>query len=105
MDKLKLLKEIKTLLSDKFGNEIEKVILYGSRSKNISRSDSDYDILVILKHPHDWKIRRKISSACYDLDLKYDILTDIKTISLNELNTSRGKQPFIINALTEGLTV
>jgi hypothetical protein len=59
--------------------------------------------MVILKNPHDWRMRKEISSACYDLDLKYDILTDIKTISENDLDGMTAKQPFIINALEEGI--
>jgi predicted nucleotidyltransferase len=105
MDNMMLLKEIKTLLSVKFGNEIQKVILYGSRSEGTFRADSDYDILVILKNPHDWRMRKRISSACYDIDLKYDILTDIKTVSVNELDKKTGKQPFIINALSKGIAL
>jgi len=86
MDNIVLLKEIKDLLSGRFGNEIQKVILFGSRSRGTSGTDSDYDILIILKNPHDWRMRKKISSACYELDLKYDILTHIKTVSENDLD-------------------
>ncbi len=99
-----LLSKIQGHLQAKFGNEIQKVILYGSRSKGAATPYSDYDILVVLKHPHDWRMRRKISSACYDIDLKYDILTDVKTISMGELDSPRGRQPFITNALNEGIS-
>lgn len=103
MDSMFLLKEVKKLLSERFGDEIQKVILYGSRSGGTSGTGSDYDILVILKNPHDWRMRKKISSVCYELDLKYDILTDIKTVSETDLYGSAGKQPFIMNALREGI--
>ncbi len=105
MDNIQILKEIKSLLSAKFGNEIQKVILYGSKVKGTSGPDSDYDILVILKNPHDWRMRKKISSLCYDIDLKYDILTDIKTVSINELKSHKKKRPFIINAIKYGISI
>ncbi|MEZ4529090.1 MAG: nucleotidyltransferase domain-containing protein [Desulfobacterales bacterium] len=103
MDNIYLVKEIKKLLLAEFGNEIQNVILYGSRSKGTSVPDSDYDILVILKHPYDWRMRKKISSLCYDIDLKYDILTDVKTVSEVELNKSAGKQPYLLEAIREGI--
>jgi hypothetical protein len=46
-----------------------------------------------------------ILSLCYEIDLKYDILTDVKLISRNELSTIKGKQPFILNALEHGLII
>ncbi len=103
MDNINLVREIKKLLLAEFGNEIQKVILYGSRSKGTSAPDSDYDILVILKNPYDWRMRKKISSLCYDIDLKYDILTDVKTVSAGELDKPSGKQPYILDAIREGI--
>jgi predicted nucleotidyltransferase len=103
MDNINLVREIKKLLLAEFGNEIQKVILYGSRSKGTSAPDSDYDILVILKNPYDWRMRKKISSLCYDIDLKYDILTDVKTVSAGELNKPSGRQPYIMEAIREGI--
>jgi predicted nucleotidyltransferase len=103
MDKHSVLREIKDLLVAKFGSEIERVILFGSQAEDAQRPDSDFDILVILKNPHDWRVRRQISEVCYDIDLKYDIRTDIKTISVGELREPRGRQPFIQRALKEGI--
>lgn len=103
MDKHSVLWEIRELLVAKFGSEIERVILFGSQAQDAKRPESDFDILVILKNPHDWRMRRQISEVCYDVDLKYDIRTDIKTISAEELREPRGRQPFIQQALKEGI--
>jgi len=104
MDKHLVLREIRELLVAKFGSEIERVILFGSQAEDAQRPDSDFDILVVLKNPHDWRMRRQISEVCYDIDLKYDIRTDIKTISAGELREPRGRQPFIQRALKEGIS-
>jgi len=40
-----------------------------------------------------------VELRCYDIDLKYDIRTDIKTISAGELREPGGRQPFIQRAL------
>ena len=105
MDKKKILKELKALLIENFSDCIDKVILFGSQALNTAKEYSDYDILVILKKDYDWQLEDSILSLCYEIDLKYDILTDVKLISRNELSTIKGKQPFILNALERGLVI
>lgn len=105
MDKKKILKELKALLIESFSDYIDKVILFGSQALNTAKEYSDYDILVILKKDYDWQLEDSILSLCYEIDLEYDILTDVKLISRDELNTIKGKQPFILNALEHGLVV
>jgi hypothetical protein len=46
-----------------------------------------------------------ILDACYQIDLEYNLLTDIKIISLQELTSLKGKQPFIVTAVTEGISI
>ena len=105
MDKKKILKELKALLIESFSDYIDKVILFGSQALDTAKEYSDYDILLILKKDYDWQLEDSILSLCYEIDLKYDILTDVKLISRDELNTIKGKQPFILNALEYGLAV
>lgn len=102
---IEILNELKELLINNLGDIIDRVILFGSQVNGTAREYSDYDILVILKNDYDWKLRDKIIDLCYEIDLKYDILTDIKVISNSELQSLRGQQPFIINALAEGVRV
>jgi predicted nucleotidyltransferase len=79
--------------------------LFGSQVYGNSHKDSDYDLLVILKDKADWKIEREISDMCYEIDLKYNIITDTHIISEPELSTLRGKQPIFVNAISNGLHV
>ncbi len=98
-------KELKKLLLSHFGTIIENVILFGSRAKRKTDNNSDYDILVILNKDYDWKFEKEIQDICWEIDYKYEILTDVKIISIDELNQIRGKQPYILNALNEGMAV
>jgi len=100
-----LLEEIKETLINNLSLDIDKVILFGSRTNNSFKSYSDYDILIILNQNYDWKLEDNIINCCYDLMLKYDIILDIKVISSSELNSIRGKQPYIQNAITTGIMV
>ena len=99
------MQELKELLLSSFPNEIDHVILFGSRVNGDARDYSDYDVLVIVNHPYDWKFKHRIYDATYDIDLKYDLLTDLKIISTDELQTIKGKLPFIQEAIERGVTL
>ena len=100
-----LIKEIQDFLRDKFDGNISRVILYGSRSRGDYKEYSDYDILVIVKEDFDWRFEREVNNALIDIDLKYDIILDVRLISENEMKTIIGKQPFILNAIKEGTEI
>ena len=101
----KAMKELKELLIKTYPDYIDKVILFGSRITEKENNSSDYDILVILKKLFDWRFKYKIYDISYDIDLKYDIITDVKLISKIELRTIKGKQPFILDALEKGIVI
>ena len=103
MKKKIVLKELKALLMKDYPGIIDKVILFGSQVNGKSKSYSDYDILVVLSTKHNWKLDDKIIDTCYRIDLKYNILTDIKIASKDELKSSFGKQPFIQQAIKYGI--
>jgi predicted nucleotidyltransferase len=105
MAQRKILAELKALLMEKYVRDIEKIILFGSRSEGNAKTYSDYDILIIVKHDYDWRFKREIQDVCWEIDYKFDILTDVKIISVNELGTLRGKQPYILNALENGVLI
>jgi uncharacterized protein len=98
-----ILQDLKNLLQSKFPNNVKEIILFGSQAHGISHNDSDYDILIIMKNTVDWKTEHEISDICYEIDLKYDIITDTHILSVPELSTLRGKQPIFVNAITNGI--
>ncbi|MBF0468765.1 MAG: nucleotidyltransferase domain-containing protein [Desulfamplus sp.] len=98
-----IIKEVKELLMQNFPDYIDKVILFGSQARGDYVEFSDYDILVVLKKSYDWKLKNKIHDKTWEIGFKYDILTDIKLISNDELNTIKGKQPFIQQAFEHGI--
>jgi len=103
MTKNDAMRELKEILDHQLREDIDRVILFGSRTGRSASESSDYDVLVILKKPYDWKMKNQVYDATYDVDLKYDILTDIKLISRDELQTLKGKQPYIRQALESGI--
>ena len=101
-NKKHILTELNNLLRARLSDNLKDVVLFGSRTFGKSYIDSDYDILIVLKNKVDWKREREISDLCYEIDLKYNIITDTHIISEAELSTLRGKQPIFINALEKG---
>lgn len=97
-----ILTELDALLRSRLSGNLKEVVLFGSRINGNSRSNSDYDILIVLKNKVDWRGEREISDLCYEIDLKYNIITDTHIISEAEISTLRGKQPVFINALEKG---
>ncbi|HAO22427.1 MAG TPA: hypothetical protein DCQ37_19360 [Desulfobacteraceae bacterium] len=102
---MKALKKLRELLVRNFPEYVDRVILYGSQIDGKSKDYSDYDILVILKKPYDWKLKNEIYDKTWEIDFEYDILTDIRLISDYELETVKGKQSFISDALERGIVL
>ena len=103
MKNLSALRELKAVLIQKYPDYIDQMIVFGSQVTGTAREYSDYDILLILKKAYNWQFENEIYDTCADLNVKYEIITDVKMISQAELQTLRGKQPFIQNALNQGI--
>ncbi len=98
-----ILNEYKNAINNRWGNMVNDIVLFGSQQRGDANTLSDYDILIIVNTHCDWKLKNEIADICYVIDLKHNIVSDTHILSLNELNTLRGKQPIFINALTNGL--
>lgn len=98
-----ILTEFKELLKLRFADEIKDLILFGSQTNGKAKADSDYDFLIVMKHNFDWKTEREISDISYELELKYNIITDTHVLAESELTTLRGKQPIFVNAISKGI--
>ena len=103
MKNKQVLNDLNLLLKIRFNDYIKDIILFGSQLKGNVKSDSDFDILIVVKKKPDWKIERELSDLCFEIDLKYGIITDTHILAEEEINSPRGKQPIFINALTNGL--
>jgi predicted nucleotidyltransferase len=99
-----ILKELKDSLIQGFGENINSVILFGSRSTGLANENSDYDIVVILKNDYDRTYEKQLIKTVYQFELEKDVLTDIHLISVNQMNnTLKGKDPLFVNAIKNGI--
>jgi predicted nucleotidyltransferase len=100
-DKIKILTDLKIALANRLNDNLVDVVLFGSQLSD-NKTDSDYDILIIVKSKTNWRLEREISDVCFDIDLKYGILTDTHILSRDDLNSPRGRQPIFKNAIKQG---
>ena len=101
---IKILKELKLLLTQKAGEDINDVVLYGSQIQNKRNEESDYDVLIVLNRKYSWSERRSLIDICYEVSLKYDIIIDSKIISRQELQeTPLRSHPLFKDALMHGI--
>ena len=103
VNKKVILKDFNNLLKLRFAEDLKDLILFGSQATGKAHKESDYDFLIILKQKADWKTEREISDLSFEIELKYNIITDIHILGEMELTTLRGKQPIFLNALSKGL--
>jgi predicted nucleotidyltransferase len=99
------LQRLKNNLKERMGDGFVELKLFGSKARGDARTDSDIDVLVIVKS-EDWHVS----------DLVYEIVTDIlieKGISISPKvisekffrDQTKEGIPFIKNVIREGVTV
>lgn len=64
-----------------------KVILYGSRARGDNRSDSDWDVLILLNKDNiNESDHERIAFPLYDLGIDNDVLVSPKLYTFNDWN-------------------
>jgi len=66
-----VLSRFRAALAEAYGNRLERAVLFGSRARGDSQSDSDYDIAVFIRDPGKW-----LDEVMRLADLGTDILMD-----------------------------
>src|SRR5574341_2402079 len=78
----KAVREFLAAVHTAYGNRIQRAALFGSKVRGDSTQYSDIDILLIVTDDN-WKFRRAISGISSDIALKYDVLLDVRIISVS----------------------
>ena len=101
----KVLRKLKKELLRTIGSEnVESMILYGSRARGDAREDSDIDILVVLKNDFKYSEMLKLSSAMVaSLSLENDVV--ISRAFVTKANYENLQVPFLMNVRREGVLV
>ena len=103
-NEIKAIEELLGILSEKYGNKIKEIRLFGSKVKGEGDNESDIDIFILFDKKIDWKFKDDISRLVYDTVLKFDVLFDLSIFSKDELKDKKIRSlPFYINIINEGI--
>jgi uncharacterized protein len=99
-----LVDQVKAQLSERYGEGIRRVILYGSHARGEATENSDVDVLVLT----DPSLKPSEVRKSLD-DLLYDMLLDegelVSVIVIPEDYFEDHNLPFMLNVREEGVTI
>lgn len=100
----RILKELKKGLMQIYGDQVDRILLYGSRARGDERPDSDIDILIVLKDDFNYSEMLRLSSdLAAALSLENDVVISRAFVSREQFENRH--TPFIMNVRRESVPV
>jgi uncharacterized protein len=97
----KILNEIKKIVTEQ--DPKAKIYLYGSRSRGNAKSNSDWDLLILLnKDKISQEDEQRITNPLYDLEFDTGEVISPMIYTEKEWNTKHKITPFFQNVMKEG---
>ena len=78
------IKRAVTVLKEQF--PVEKVILFGSKSRGDDEKHSDIDLLIVTSRTLHWKEEKTIVGVLFDVGMEYDVIFSPLFVSSKEWN-------------------
>jgi len=101
-----LIRDVILRVSRELDLEVEEIILFGSRARGDFRTDSDWDVLVVLSEPVERKMELEAYKRMHRELLLKGIKADILFISRDELEKVKDDTGFVYYyALREGVKI
>ena len=101
-----LIRDVILRVSRELDLEVEEIILFGSRARGDFRTDSDWDVLVVLSEPVERKMELEAYKRMHRELLLKGIKADILFISKDELENVKDDTGFVYYyALREGVKI
>jgi predicted nucleotidyltransferase len=86
-------------------NQIDQVVLFGSKARGDDTPESDIDILVVLRD-NDWRLCDAIRTLGARVSLKHDVLLSIRAVSPDKwTELARYQFPLYRAIQTEGIVL
>jgi predicted nucleotidyltransferase len=100
------LRELVEGLKELYGDNLSRVILYGSKARGNATKDSDIDILVVVKEYKRWGDEfKKISDLVFSIEEKYDYDLLISFVIKTKEEYMHEKSPLLLNIRKEGICI
>jgi|YNPMSStandDraft_1061717.scaffolds.fasta_scaffold17216_4 predicted nucleotidyltransferase len=102
----KAIDELIEKLKETYGDNLFKVILYGSKARGDQTEDSDIDIMVVLRNYNSWDEEfDRISEIVYEIEAKYNYEVLISFIIKRKDEFNISNMPLILNVKNEGISL
>ncbi len=104
-EKLRMvLKRLRTGISEILGERLDRIYLYGSHARGEARSDSDIDVIIILRGDFDYgEMLDKTIDLVADLSLEFDVVISRAFVSKDRYQHEM--TPFYMNVRREAVPV
>jgi len=100
----KILKKYRRNLVEILGDELELMVLYGSRARGESLEGSDIDVLCVMKRPFNYgDLINRTSQATADMSLEHNIVISRAFVTQNDYKSRRS--PFLMNVHKEQIAM
>ncbi|MDY6771367.1 MAG: nucleotidyltransferase domain-containing protein [Candidatus Nanohaloarchaea archaeon] len=87
---------------DRFGDRVEKLILFGSVARGDHGEDSDVDVLIVVD---DKSVKQDIVGIAFDIMLATDIYISPKVISTDQLARMERMNGSLLDSIQEEMKV
>jgi predicted nucleotidyltransferase len=98
-----VLAEIKQRLNETLGDNVERIILFGSRARGDAHKDSDYDVLLLVKK-RTKELEDQINDIAYDMLDRYGKLVMIFDFEVTVYEKAK-IDPLFLNIRREGVVL
>jgi predicted nucleotidyltransferase len=99
-----ILDTLRREISRVLGDQVESMLLYGSRARGEHRPDSDIDVLVVTRDAVDYgELIRRTSDVVSTLSLENDVV--ISRVFVSKERFEREQSPFLLNVRREGVVL
>ncbi|ADT83148.1 nucleotidyltransferase domain-containing protein [Thermococcus barophilus] len=104
-DYKKIAEEFGREVSKLLGDQLVKVILFGSVARGKERENSDIDVLIIVRD-NSWKIQQDVSGIVLKYLIKYGVYISVKVVTEEEFEIMRDMHSsFYHEVFREGIRI